>query len=49
MLKSRLLDEINKIIKLALKEDDALKDITSDLTIPKDKILKVKISPNRRY
>jgi len=38
--KLELISEINKIIKLALKEDDALKDITSDLTIPKDKTLK---------
>lgn len=39
MLKSELISEVNKIIKPALKEDDALKDVTSDLTIPKDKIL----------
>jgi len=40
MFKSELISEINKIIRPALKEDDALKDVTSDLTIPKDKILK---------
>lgn len=44
MSKSQLLEEITKIVKSALKEDDALKDITSDLTIPKDKILNFVIS-----
>lgn len=37
--------EISKIIKQALKEDDALNDITSNLTIPKNSNLKFSITP----
>ncbi|MBL6664785.1 MAG: carboxylating nicotinate-nucleotide diphosphorylase [Rickettsiales bacterium] len=40
MSKLELKSEVSKVVKLALKEDDALKDVTSDLTIPKDKNLK---------
>lgn len=37
--------EINKIVKLALLEDKALNDITSDLTIPDHNIISFNINP----
>lgn len=45
MSKQLIKKEINKIIKQALKEDGALNDVTSNLTIPKNSNLKFSITP----
>jgi nicotinate-nucleotide pyrophosphorylase (carboxylating) len=39
---------LEEIIKAALKEDDAFKDITSDLTIPEGEIVSFEITPRER-
>ena len=39
---------LEEIIKAALKEDDAFRDITSDLTIPEGEIISFEITPRER-
>ena len=39
---------LEEIVKIALKEDDALKDLTSDLTVPESEIISFEISPREK-